>query len=93
MENESNQFPKMVYDFKHLKDTDLMPYGTHKGKMMKDVPASYLVWMHENDKCSKSVREYVVNNWDTLSKQAKVKEKKPARRYEPTYSIDKYLRK
>lgn len=27
-----------------MKDTDLMPFGKHKGEKMANVPASWLVW-------------------------------------------------
>lgn len=28
-----------------MKDTDLMQFGAHKGKMLKDVPPDYLAWV------------------------------------------------
>ena len=28
-----------------LTDTDPMPFGKHKDKLMQDVPASYLLWL------------------------------------------------
>lgn len=33
---------------KQLDDTDLMPFGEHKGERMEDVPASYLHWLWTN---------------------------------------------
>lgn len=54
-----------------LKDTDKMPFGIHKDKRMIDVPAKYLLWLYENDKCNKDVRDYVIYNLDVLKKQAK----------------------
>lgn|GEM_PF-2705905 len=56
--------------FKALKDDDLMPYGQYKGLRMVDVPASYLLWLSDNDKCSKQVRAYITDNMETLCKQA-----------------------
>lgn len=29
-------------------DESPMPFGEHEKKKMKDVPASYLIWMHDN---------------------------------------------
>jgi len=33
---------------KELLDTDLMPFGKHKGEMMQDVPATYLHYLWTN---------------------------------------------
>lgn len=43
-----------------LSDSDLMPYGKHEGKTMKNVPVPYLVWMYNNGKCSEIVKEFIV---------------------------------
>ena len=45
-----------------LTDTSAMPYGKYKGRRMQDVSADYLLWLHENDKCSESVARYVEVN-------------------------------
>jgi len=37
-----------------MTDTDRMPFGKFKGKMMQDVPATYLDWLIGQD---------FVNNW------------------------------
>jgi uncharacterized protein (DUF3820 family) len=49
-----------------LTDKSPMPFGVHKGTEMANVPASYLIWLYENDKCSDSVREYIEDNMDVL---------------------------
>jgi len=33
-----------------MEDTDLMPFGMHKGKQMQDVPASWLLWFKNEPK-------------------------------------------
>lgn len=33
-----------------LHDTDKMPWGKYAGKLMQDVPASYLHWLWVNEK-------------------------------------------
>lgn len=53
-----------------LNDTSPMPYGEHKGKAMIDVPARYLLWLWENNKYSKAVGTYILNNLDALRKEA-----------------------
>lgn len=49
-----------------LKDTDLMPWGIHEGKEMQDVPTQYLMWLYDNNKCSKDVKDYIEDNLDVL---------------------------
>lgn len=49
-----------------LTDKSPMPYGKHKGVEMANVPASYLIWLYENDKCTDDVREYIEDNMDVL---------------------------
>jgi uncharacterized protein (DUF3820 family) len=46
----------------YLTDSSIMPFGKHKGVKMANVPASYLLWLLENDKCSESVKEYIIEN-------------------------------
>ncbi|HCW07349.1 MAG TPA: hypothetical protein DGG95_08295 [Cytophagales bacterium] len=58
-----------------LQDDDIMPWGVHAGKKMEDVPASYLIWLHENNKCHGEVRAYIVENLDFLKLEAKQKSK------------------
>jgi uncharacterized protein (DUF3820 family) len=52
-----------------MKDTDLMPWGKYKGTRMIDVPATYLLWLLENDKCAGLVRKYIQDNKDVLKTQ------------------------
>jgi phage I-like protein len=61
-----------------LEDASLMPYGKYKDQKMIDVPASYLLWMHEQirkmapNKRSlqqKLVFDYVKTNYQALEKE------------------------
>jgi len=54
-----------------MTDSDLMPYGKYKGEKMANVPASYLLWLYENDKCSTHVLQYVRENYDVLKMEVK----------------------
>ena len=49
-----------------IKDNSPMPYGKHKGTAMANVPADYLLWLFENNKCTPSIQEYVKDNLDVL---------------------------
>lgn len=46
-----------------LTDESKMPYGVHKDKNMADVPASYLLWLYENNKCSGDVNNTLKIIW------------------------------
>jgi uncharacterized protein (DUF3820 family) len=54
-----------------LTDESPMPYGKHKDKRMDKVPAHYLIWLYDNDKASKPVREYIEENMDVLNHEIK----------------------
>ena len=56
-----------------LTDESPMPFGKYKDMEMEDVPASYLIWLLENNKCSKPVKEYIEENLETLELEIKQK--------------------
>ena len=56
-----------------MNDNDLMPYGKYKDVKMSEVPASYLLWLLENDKCSGKVKEYILDIKDALEREVKEK--------------------
>jgi hypothetical protein len=59
-----------------LKDDSLMPYVIHKGIKLINVPASYLLFLFENNKCSGEVRAYIEDNLEVLQFQRLNKDKK-----------------
>lgn len=58
-----------------MTDESLMPYGIHKDKKIANVPASYLIWLYENNKCSGEVREYIKENLDVLISERGINQK------------------
>ncbi len=60
----------------YLTDDSLMPSWSkaHGGKKMANVPASYLIWLYENDKCDKAVRWYIERNMDAIQLELKQQE-------------------
>ncbi len=55
-----------------LKDRDLMPFGKHKNKQMKYVPAEYLDWLDQQDWVAKSwprVKGYIDHNRAVIDKE------------------------
>jgi hypothetical protein len=52
-----------------MTDTDLMPFGKHRGKRMEDVPASYLLWLWDNgvwQEPNKPIHDYIKSSWSAL---------------------------
>jgi len=56
-----------------LTDESLMPFGAHKGKPLIDVPASYLIWLYDNNKTGKELKEYIEDNMQVLKQELKKK--------------------
>lgn len=55
-----------------LTDESPMPFGMHKEKGFKmiDVPAKYLLWLYDNNKCTSQVKDYIVENLDVIKLEA-----------------------
>ena len=56
-----------------LNDNSPMPWGKYKGEKMANVPADYLIWLLENNKCNKEVKDYILDNMDSLKYEIKNK--------------------
>ncbi|KDS63634.1 hypothetical protein M096_4644 [Parabacteroides distasonis str. 3999B T(B) 6] len=41
---------------------------------MINVPAGYLIWLYDNNKCSADVRAYIEDNMDALKEEIKQSE-------------------
>lgn len=52
-----------------LTDKSPMPWGKHKGTAMANVPANYLIWCYENNKCDGPVKVYIEDNLELLKKE------------------------
>ena len=56
---------------KPFQDTDLMPFGKHKGHQMQEVPASYLLWLWNNglsqETATSNVAAYIEENLQALT--------------------------
>jgi uncharacterized protein (DUF3820 family) len=52
-----------------LTDEDLMPFGKHKGQRMADVPASYFVWLRQQNCQHAGVRSYIDNSWSAIKSE------------------------
>lgn len=52
-----------------LTDLDPMPFGKHKGVLMQDVPAMYLVWLKEQGCNHAGVAGYIENSWSAIKSE------------------------
>ena len=55
-----------------MTDSDLMPFGKHKGKPMEEVPASYLLWLSDQGDFKQrnaEMSEYIESNRELLEKE------------------------
>lgn len=59
---------KIGFMAKKFDDNSLMPFGKYKGYNMINVPADYLLWLWENNKCYGEVKEYIEDNLDFIRK-------------------------
>lgn len=48
-------------------DKSLIPFGKHKGKCMEDVPASYLLWLWNENVSNLDVRAYIQESMSALT--------------------------
>lgn len=58
-----------------MDDESLMPFGKHKGEMLKDVPDEYLFWLHTAGIHPKyfELQEYIDDNLDSIKANMKRK--------------------
>lgn len=49
-----------------MTDKSIMTFGVHKGKTLANVPANYLLWLYENNKCYGELKAYIKDNLDVL---------------------------
>lgn len=64
----------MAYEankFKPLQDEDKMPTGKWKGTKMIDVPATYFMYLWDNQMANAQVKNYIQRNHEVILKQAK----------------------
>lgn len=53
-----------------IMDSTPMPFGKYRGKAMIEVPAKYLLWLHDNHCDHDAVRKYINDNLQALRKEA-----------------------
>jgi len=56
-----------------MDDNSLMSFGKHRGKKLKNVPASYFLWLYEQEWADEQYHElldYIENNLDSIEEDA-----------------------
>ena len=53
-----------------LTDESLMPFGKYKGTKMANVPATYLLWLFNNELENGNVKDYILANMQGLRQEA-----------------------
>lgn len=57
-----------------MKDKDEMPFGKHKGERLGDVPASYLLWLGNQDlRRYPELKKYIDDNRKALEIETREK--------------------
>lgn len=54
-----------------MNDKSPMPFGKYINVAMANVPASYLIWLYDNNKCAGEVKKYIQDNIDVLKSETK----------------------
>ena len=57
-----------------MNDNSLMPFGKHKNNQMKNVPATYLRFIYDNNMMgnpNNGLKEYIEDNLDVIDKEIK----------------------
>lgn len=56
-----------------IEDKTPMPFGKYVGKPMANVPAKYLLWLHDQGCSHAGVKQYILENFQLLQKEAGLK--------------------
>ena len=62
-----------------LTDESLMPTGKWKDTKMANIPASYLLWLRNNDRATIWVAKYIRENLKTLQAEVEYEDKQNCR--------------
>lgn len=56
-----------------LTDQSIIGFGKHKGKMLSQVPADYLLWLYDQPRLDPKLKVYIEENKDALNQESKIK--------------------
>jgi uncharacterized protein (DUF3820 family) len=52
-----------------MDDETILTFGKYKGIKLANIPATYLLWLYENNKCFGELKDYIIDNLDVLQKE------------------------
>lgn len=52
-----------------MNDESIMPFGSHKGKKLANVPAEYLLYIYENYQLYSNLKQYIEDNLEVIKSQ------------------------
>ena len=50
-------------------DDSLMTFGKYQGQKLANIPASYLLWLYDNNRAYPKLKAYIIENMDALRKE------------------------
>jgi uncharacterized protein (DUF3820 family) len=56
-----------------MDDNSIIDFGKYKGQKLCNIPANYLIWLYEENKCFGGLKAYIKNNIDVLKSEIKCK--------------------
>jgi uncharacterized protein (DUF3820 family) len=54
-----------------ITDESIMQFGKFKGEKLANVPASYLIWLHKENKAFGDLKKYIDENLQVLEAELK----------------------
>lgn len=54
-----------------ISDDFIMPFGKYEGMKIADVPDEYLLWLYDNQRCYREVKQYIIENLDAIRANVK----------------------
>jgi uncharacterized protein (DUF3820 family) len=52
-----------------MNDSTIIQLGKYKGEKLANIPASYLIWLHKENKCFGDLKNYIEDNMDVLKQE------------------------
>lgn len=50
-----------------MNDNSIMPFGKYKGEKLANIPASYFLWLNDQEWCREDIKEYIKENMSVFN--------------------------
>ena len=54
-----------------MNDESIITFGKYKGEKLANVPANYLIWLYDENKCFGEIKDYIKENIEVLREEIK----------------------